>query len=322
MPLPRVLARVASDPAFWRDYLWERRQLPRFAGCTVDLPVADGHALVVDIARDLDVVFLHARAGDAQVELAHDSPAQGCPCVLRWPELELLCRAIAVRDPALPHPGLPLALLHRFAPICVGDDLDAIARQLVTAWRAAGADERTVRDRLERADGRAEGFTWTCTDGRWSLDQQLPPGRQFMARPYGPRFSEHPEFPHQALEALLGAARTTVGDLPAPVLPVAPVPALRPLAWLSLEVPGELPIRPLVDRLDRALREADVGTADAGSGHYSAQTRTFTSLSVSMFVRGPLHDAIALVQRTVGTPPAGAVLRVVAPEAREVPWSQ
>ncbi|MEU8136334.1 hypothetical protein [Streptodolium elevatio] len=42
--------------------------------------------------------------------------------MFRWDELDLVCRAAALRDPGLPHPGPLVALLARFA--IAADDVD------------------------------------------------------------------------------------------------------------------------------------------------------------------------------------------------------
>lgn len=40
--------------------------------------------------------------------------------------LDLICKRVALRDPSLPHPGLPLLLLSRFAPITDSEKADNV----------------------------------------------------------------------------------------------------------------------------------------------------------------------------------------------------
>lgn len=237
MSIPPKLAAVADDPQFWTSYLWEDAREVRFPGCKLKLPVSKDQALVLEIVRDIDAVRLLLPDG---AELAVDSPAGGCPDVLRWAELEIVCRALALRHPALAHPGLPLRLLARFAPICAGDDVAAIAPMLVAAWRAAGAADRVVRSRIERVDRRADGFVWVDAGGCWGLEQQPPAGCEPVGRAYGPRFSGNPAFPHGALRAVIDAAAATVAG------------AVEP-AWRS-GAPGQ--------RARAAVQAGDLGAGD------------------------------------------------------------
>jgi hypothetical protein len=383
--IPRKLAAIAEAPAFWESYLWEDGCKGRFPSCAIDLAVSSDASLRVEIRRDFDGIALRAR----DVELASDSAANGCPDVLRWMELEVVCRAIALRRPELAHPGLPLRLLARFAPICIGDDLGAAGPMLIAAWGAAGASERVVRERLERHDRRADGFVWLRKRKRWSLEQRLPKGREPIRRAYGPRFAGNRDFPHDVLDGVIAAAQATLDDaidpawrkgiaskraraavkrrdldvgdeiatllrregcrshalldalegvraarawalellLDAPIGSLVArflggdVPAVRPRAALELDLAPAAPLKRVVARLSKALRAADLGDAHTSGAWFSLgdDGKPFLrTQSCSITIRGDLEAAMALIRETLVPIPAGAKLRVTAPERRDV----
>src|SRR5262249_40043151 len=149
---------------FWTDFFWETRapEYPRLKDCTVRLPIAGGYRLGLSLDEFLCYFSLEfACPGRKAVEIAWDDQAHWHPHVLRWQELELICRAIAIQDADLPHPGVVLLLLHRFAPICVGDDLDVIVPMLEAAWQQLDAfSDSEIAGFIERADARDAGFRW------------------------------------------------------------------------------------------------------------------------------------------------------------------
>lgn len=69
-------------------------------------------------------------------ELGWDDLAHWHPHALRWSELDLICRAVAVRDPRLPHPGAPMALLCRFTAVFEDDDVDRAVAGVDAAYAA------------------------------------------------------------------------------------------------------------------------------------------------------------------------------------------
>ena len=166
MPLPPALRSAVLDPRFWSGYFWEevsgsgRRILEP---CVVDFPVADDFGLVLFLGQEFLNFDLSLRApGLAEpAEIAWDDQAHWLPHVLRWEELELIGRCVALQDASLPHPGLTLLLLCRFAPICVGDDLDVIRPMLEAAWRGLGiCSESEIGARIDRLDLRLAHIIW------------------------------------------------------------------------------------------------------------------------------------------------------------------
>ncbi|WBB96836.1 MULTISPECIES: hypothetical protein [unclassified Solwaraspora] len=160
MPIPEPLASLTTDPTFWAAYL------PPVAGpapahhaqTRVVLPVADGYGLVLEIDLGYGECLLGLRQPGASepLPLARLDPGRPYAAVLRWAELDLIGRLLALDDPAWPHPGLLVALLHRYAPPA-GDPpaADRAATMLATALRALRRDEPSGTEDPATPDGPA-----------------------------------------------------------------------------------------------------------------------------------------------------------------------
>lgn len=120
------------------------------------------------------------------IAIAQHDQAHWHPFVLRWEELEAICRAVGITysqeeeegdtgtDGGWEHPGLPLLFLYRFAPICRGDHVDRIVAMLVRAWKRVLGEEvsdRDVRRFVERMDCRDRGFRWFNEGENWWIGQ-------------------------------------------------------------------------------------------------------------------------------------------------------
>jgi len=130
------------------------------------------------------------------ISIAHDDQAHWHPFVLRWEELEVICRAVSItaqtharvdvterknqgteeekddggeKETSWKHPGLPLLFLYRFAPICDGDNLERITAMLARAFQSVLGDEisdRDIRRFIERMDCRERKFRWFKDDDK------------------------------------------------------------------------------------------------------------------------------------------------------------
>jgi hypothetical protein len=122
--------------------------------------VAGGAALRPSLDEFLASFELDFLAPDGEaVNIAWDDQAHWHPHVLRWEELETVGRAIAMQDAEMSHPGPVVLLLHRFAPICEGEDLDPIISMLEAAFTQLGLFTRAEITRwIERIDAREAGF--------------------------------------------------------------------------------------------------------------------------------------------------------------------
>lgn len=143
VPVPEVLVRLSQDPAFWSSLLdpmpFDRSDPvdptasdpPPSAQpggeLRVSLPVAGGYGLVLDLdlSTGEQILGLREPATSEPVPLGRAAPGRPHEAALTFAELDLCARVIALDDPYLPHPGLVVALLSRFAP--PDDDPVAVA---------------------------------------------------------------------------------------------------------------------------------------------------------------------------------------------------
>ncbi|HEY8505836.1 MAG TPA: hypothetical protein VIL46_14725, partial [Gemmataceae bacterium] len=188
---------------------------PTITSIELEFPAGGGYALVLDMDPSLGEFRLSVRGpdgpeGDAGL-IAWDDQAHWHPHVLRWEELDLLCRAVALLDPSLPHPGLTLLFLYRFAPVCVGDDVDVIFPLLEGAWHSLGVlTEKEIARYIERNDCRQARFTWRRdADAGWVLEQPEEGYRASERMLYTLRTPGNEEFPFETFDGLVEAARRT-----------------------------------------------------------------------------------------------------------------
>lgn len=138
MRVSEALHRVSGDPVFWTGEGIpdgapdDRREL------RIPLPVAGGYGLVLDLDLQTGERTLGLRepATSEPVQLGWSAPGRPHPAALRWWELDLCARVIALEDPTLPHPGLVVALLAPFAPVTPDDDVSAVAAVREAAYRS------------------------------------------------------------------------------------------------------------------------------------------------------------------------------------------
>src|SRR5436190_16468766 len=179
MPLPDPLRTLVLEREFWDWYFFETYGDDRLerAGCSVRFCVDDRHGLTLNLDEGWDGyrldVFAPSAPGGIEIGVEAYDPCD--PQVLRWEELDLVGRCVALRDPSLPHPGLVVALLARFTPICVGDNVDVIHPLLHEAIRSLGLfSEREIGRYLERRDRRQGGLVWRPRTPGWCLAQDEP----------------------------------------------------------------------------------------------------------------------------------------------------
>jgi hypothetical protein len=144
MPVSEALRRLSEDPAFWAALRHDHRVRSDHPGreLRASFPVAGGYGLVLDLDLDAgdQTLGLREPQTDEPVQLGWAGYGRPHPAALRWWELDLCARVIAIDDPTLPHPGLVVALLAPFAPVTPDDDAGAISAVLEAAYRSLRRD--------------------------------------------------------------------------------------------------------------------------------------------------------------------------------------
>jgi hypothetical protein len=215
--IPDALRARTSDKRFWTDYLflteadWEGSDppYPDLVGAHVELRFARDLGLVLELDEHMGYFSLQLRrpAKPEPEEIAWDDQAHWHPHVLRWEELDLLCRCASLHDSSVRHPGALLALLSRFTPLCEGDDVDRYLPLLEGAWRSLSVfDENEVTKLVERFDVRQGRFQWQEKDGIHTLHQPEEAERSSGFHLYTLRRPENQKFPFADLEQLVLAA--------------------------------------------------------------------------------------------------------------------
>ncbi|MFJ4844553.1 hypothetical protein [Streptomyces sp. NPDC088733] len=262
MPLDDALAARMAGPDFWPLYLFdddapdvrdddaedEEAYITRF-------PTGGGFALVLDVTPaeyvDLDV---EAPGLPEPANVGWDDQAHFHPHVMPWRELDLLCRAVALHDAELRHPGPMLALLCRFAFLDENDDLDTITPLVDAAFESmrpgAGGTGRVreeTREWFDLRDLRGTGLAWTTlADGYDAVDQDSTDGLPL----YSLRTPSSEKFPFAAWSALLTYARErTAATAAAPALVE---PAVRGALDRCLAADGHEHLPALADALTAA----------------------------------------------------------------------
>ncbi|MEV0630911.1 hypothetical protein [Nonomuraea wenchangensis] len=243
MAIPSALQEPLHDPVFWARFTFAYEEGPGadrlgdladllnddddeddddgdFADSAVDVAfeVGDGHHAILSMDASADSYsLLVTTPGLAEpAELGWDDLAHWHPHALRWSELDLICRAIATRDPRLRHPGAPLALLCRFAAVFDDDDVDQAVADIDAAYAALRPAQwkgywPCGADWLSRADFRGEHVTWQRDEAgnQWAR-QDDHDDEPFYSTRTGPDTGTADGFPHAPLRAVLGAATATV----------------------------------------------------------------------------------------------------------------
>ncbi|NUS16080.1 MAG: hypothetical protein HOY69_32555 [Streptomyces sp.] len=235
MPLDDDTTARIAQPDFWPLYFFDDQAMEEYEEAREDGDEAeaeqgevfrpeflldDGLGLKLDFelgTEYVDLALLAPGSGE-ETTVGWDDTAHFHPHVMTWSELDLLCRAAALHDPGLRHPGPMLALLLRFAFHAEGDDLDAITPVVDAAFEAVrpaavdggDAPRRPARVRSETRewfdlrDLRGTGLRWVVRpDGHRAVAQ--PDGGDGMPL-YSLRAPEAEEFPFAAWSALLSRA--------------------------------------------------------------------------------------------------------------------
>lgn len=292
--IPHSVKELAADPDFWNAFhFWEwhedLREFPQLDGCLCRFSVGAGSALTLSLDPGFGYLSLSLESPllSAPVEVGWDDQAHFHPDVLRWSELEAICTAVAATEHDA-HPGLPLLLLSRFAPICVGDDVEFIVDRLAAAWRAVapGVPTRVVRTRIEDLDRRRAAFEWSREP---EVGWVPKPGRKGL---HSLRSVQNPEFPFKAWNEFIAQAESVSLKAATPPSPPSSITLRRRYA---------VEIRTLIEEpsrwraLNKALAAADLGTATPAGGTYGASSKRLSDV-FSVEVNGDLNAGLAVIR--------------------------
>lgn len=245
MALDWSIYSVAFNPRFWTDYFWltrisaelgyaelvnyevllteqESTELQKYGVdrdnwqyCRLTYPVGDEYSLILQFDPCIDEVDLTLCKRDSSCKrIAWDDQAHPYPEALRWEELDLICKCVALCDPSLPHPGLPLLLLCRFAPITDSDQADSTLPLLWEAWHSLNLfSDQEIEKFISLVDRRGHGFEWKRDNQHgWIMHQESR--HQNQGPLYTLRFSESLEFPFTEFEGMMEVARSICNELP------------------------------------------------------------------------------------------------------------
>ena len=342
MPLPDALKSLVSSRRFWTDFFWERDSdsvggdgtpYPELESCELRLPVGDGFDLRLSFDQFLSYFRLGFVApGQAPAEIAWDDQAHWHPHVLRWSELDTICRNVAAQDADLPHPGYPVLLLQRFAPICEGDDIEQIVAILETAWRGLKLfSTAEITSWIERNDARQSRFHWRLHDDLgWCIEQPDDRGPKGL---YSLRTSENTEFPFADWQRMIASAEQQLAHRSGPATKlVTPVCFPREQHFFTFHIPHQDDDRPVPepfskcfnDSLHRVLRDLNQGSSEP-SGAMCVQnadgTYMDTESECSLHLKGDLEAGLNILRGMLWSSKAPASVRLAKKYSDVIGWN-
>ncbi|WP_329622906.1 hypothetical protein OG357_22850 [Streptomyces sp. NBC_01255] len=260
-----LTARTA-DPDFWPLYLFDDEAVDAYDEAREDeegegevlrsefrLP----HGLALELEFDpganyVNLAVLSPEAAEPQT-VGWDDMAHFHPHAMTWSELDLLCRAAALHEPALRHPGPMLALLLRFAFLSEDEDPDAITPLVDAAFTAvrpipgATGVRTETSDWLDLRDLRDAGIEWTTRpEGCRAVTQRADDAMPL----YSLRAPDADDFPFAIWSRLLARA-TELLDA-ARTDPALDAPEVQTCLARCTEPDGRSHLTPLATALSRA----------------------------------------------------------------------
>ncbi len=160
--LPAALIPRVRTSAFWNEFLFvDEDACSAWQPWKVVFPLEGCGATLALSADATGYLSLSFGVGESSFEVAWDDLAHWHPHLLRWAELDAISRVVAMSAPAYPHPGVPLLLLARFAPLVSEADGKWVLPLVADAWRMIGLSVAAAEARLiEIIDFRSAAVEW------------------------------------------------------------------------------------------------------------------------------------------------------------------
>jgi TPR repeat protein len=175
MPIPEALRRLIHDPAFWSDYKIEEiyeNSYASLADFPIDpngsrpviplvFPLSPRRQLRLRLSPYLDSVALELLDTEENscAKLAFDS-WEGPGWCLRWEEVDLFGRCLALQDPDWWHPGPLVLFLERMAPVTTDQDVALAFPLREAAWQSLGLFSPARIRVLMLGDQRTSDLLW------------------------------------------------------------------------------------------------------------------------------------------------------------------
>ncbi len=208
---------------FWTDYLFVTespigigKSAPyyRLEDFELEFRIGNDYILTLSFDECLMTTALGITVQDRkQIWLADNDRLSLCFDVFRWEELETICRALAIQKIEYSHPGFPLLLLHRFAPVCRGDDEELIIYSLEAAWKTldlfSGTEITSFIDEYVVGDSWLQWRPKIPKGWFIEIDEEY----EYSDSWYSTRSAESSEFPFSAWEEMLQCARNDLSQL-------------------------------------------------------------------------------------------------------------
>lgn len=219
---PTLVSELTREIQFWSDYHFESKvkygseAYQRYAPLNDDpirLSFHEGAEMIVYAGIEGLFAEFAERGRSQPVEMGRDDGFRPFPHCLRWAELDLLGRAIALSEPSLRHPGIFVALLARLAPITDDKDAEHAVPLLESAFRSLiKLDARAFQHLLRHFDHRAAHFRWENVQGYgWSIHQSRE-ARDVTGIPLYTERSAGGGFPNEAFRVAIENLRVRFGE--------------------------------------------------------------------------------------------------------------
>jgi TPR repeat protein len=190
MAVPDALRSLARDPGFWSDFFGEEIYYHTYPSLVsapeggpdestsppvrLRFPMTPRHRLGLDLSEHLDGFWLRlldTRRGGKMVIAYNGLDGHPFPWGLRWEEVDLFGRCLALQAPEWSHPGLLVLLLSRAAPVTTDQDAALAFPLLESAWDALGVfGPARINLLLHYCDERLTNMCWRFDEAHgWEL---------------------------------------------------------------------------------------------------------------------------------------------------------